>query len=90
MVKIETPVGNPAEMGASAPAEKLYDAMVKAPDRPDQAMAGQLYDQYSSRIAQLKKETGDASMSASYNSGYAAELLNLQQNLNVNLGGYTK
>jgi hypothetical protein len=29
-------------------------------------------------------------MSADFNSGYAAELLNLQQNLNVNLGGYPK
>jgi hypothetical protein len=90
VVKIDTPVGNPAEMGASALAGKLYDALVKAPERPDAALAGVLYDQYTSRIADLRKQTGDPSMSADFNSGYAAELLNLQQNLNVNLGGYPK
>ena len=90
VIKIDTPVGNPAEKAASALAGKLYDAMVKAPDRPDAALAGVLYDQYTSRIAQLRADTGDPSMSADFNSGYAAELLNLQQNLNVNLGGYPK
>jgi hypothetical protein len=90
VVKIDTPVGNPAEDVAGALAGKLYDALVEAPKRPDAAMAGVLYDQYTSRIAQLRNDTGDPTMSADFNSGYAAELLNLQQNLNVNLGGYPK
>jgi hypothetical protein len=90
VVKIDTPLGNPAEKVASAIAEKVYEAINKNPDRPDQALAGALYDNYTSRIEALSRDLGGVDLSTAYDSAYSAELLNLQQNLNVNLGGQEK
>lgn len=66
---------------------KIYDAMVAHPDRPDAALSGVLYDQYAGQAEQASDQTGE-NLSTYFESGYSAEVLNLQQNLNVNLGGH--
>lgn len=66
---------------------KIYDAMVEHPDRPDAALSGVLYDQYAGQAEQASDQTGE-NLSTYFESGYSAEVLNLQQNLNVNLGGH--
>lgn len=66
---------------------KVYDAMVDSPDRPDAALAGVLYDSYANQAEQVSDQTG-VNLSTYFESGYSAETLNLQQNLNVNLGGH--
>lgn len=69
-------------------AGKLYDAITENPKRPDQALAGVLYDSYAGQIDSLSTQLNQSGLRTSFDSAYSAELLNLQQNLNVNLGGH--
>lgn len=69
---------------------KLYDAMSKHPDRPDAALAGTLYDNYAAQAESLSNQVHSELPRIAFDSAYAAELLNLQQNLNVNLGGHAQ
>ena len=66
---------------------KLYDALSQNPDRPDAALAGALYDSYAHQADALSTQLNH-DLRPAFDAGYAAELLNLQQNLNVNLGGH--
>lgn len=69
---------------------KLYDAMNKQPDRPDAALAGALYDSFAGQADALGNEANGANARTTFDAAYSAELLNLQQNLNVNLGGHAQ
>lgn len=80
--------GKIADKVAGPLSEKIAEALIKNPDRPDAAVAGVLADQFASQADLLSEKTGNPDLIQSYESGYSAELLNLQQNLNVNLGGH--
>lgn len=67
---------------------QLYDAMNKNPQRPDAALAGTLYDRYAQQAESLSNQVHSEIPRIAFDSAYSAELLNLQQNLNVNLGGH--
>lgn len=69
-------------------ADQIAEALIANPDRPDAAIAGLLSDQFASQADLLSEKVGDPALITAYESGYSAELLNLQQNLNVNLGGH--
>lgn len=66
----------------------IYDAITENPERPDQALAGVLYDAYTARVEALATELNQAGLRPAFDSAFAAELANLQTNLNVNLGGH--
>lgn len=66
----------------------IYDAITDNPERPDQALAGVLYDAYAAQVDGLATELNQAGLRSAFDAGFSAELLNLQQNLNVNLGGH--
>ncbi|MCC6336036.1 MAG: hypothetical protein IT380_18860 [Myxococcales bacterium] len=86
----KTPLGGLPGAGSlsEALAEKIYDAITENPERPDQALAGVLYDSFAGRVEALATELNQAGLRSAFDSAYSAELLNLQQNLNVNLGGH--
>ena len=63
-------------------------AMTNNPERPDAAIAGVLFDSYSKLVNELATKNGRANLPTIFDAAYSAELLNLQQNLNVNLGGH--
>jgi hypothetical protein len=88
----KTPIGEVPGVGdvTEALAGKLYDAITDNPERPDQALAGVLYDNYAGRIDALATELDQPGLRSAFDSAYSAELLNLQQNLNVNLGGHAE
>jgi hypothetical protein len=71
-------------------ANKLFDAMNKAPERPDAALAGALYDNYAGQTESVSNQVHSEIPRIAFDSAYSAELLNLQQNLNVNLGGHAQ
>ncbi len=80
--------GKIADKVAEPLADQLAEALIKNPDRPDAAIAGVLADQFASQADLLSEEVGNPDLITAYEAGYSAELLNLQQNLNVNLGGH--
>jgi hypothetical protein len=69
-------------------ATQIAEALIANPERPDVAIAGVLADQYAAQADLLSEEVGNPDLIQAYEAGYSAELLNLQQNLNVNLGGH--
>lgn len=77
-----------AKQAVEALANQVYDAITTNPKRPDQALAGALYDSYAGQVDALATELNQTGLSTAFESAYAAELLNLQQNLNVNLGAH--
>ena len=66
----------------------VMTAMADNPERPDAAIAGVLFDTYSRLVNELAESNNRANLPTAFDAAYAAELLNLQQNLNVNLGGH--
>lgn len=66
----------------------IYDAITTNPERPDQAMAGAIYDAHFDQVRELADDLGQTGLTSAFNGAYAAELQQLQQNLNVNLGGH--
>lgn len=66
----------------------VMTAMADNPERPDAAIAGVLFDTYSRLVNELAESNKRANLPTAFDAAYAAELLNLQQNLNVNLGGH--
>lgn len=79
-----------ADKGAEYLGGLIYDAITDNPDRPDQALAGVLYDAYAAQVDALATELDQSGLRSDFDSGFSAELLNLQSNLNVNLGGHAK
>ncbi|MGH9381041.1 MAG: hypothetical protein ACRD2Z_10580 [Thermoanaerobaculia bacterium] len=69
-------------------AERIYDAITDQPERPDAALAGVIYDSIYGQVDLLGEEIGNANLVTAFEAGFAAELQNLQLNLNVNLGGH--
>lgn len=69
-------------------ANQIAEALIKNPDRPDAALAGVIYDDFSAQADRLSEKVGNPDLIQAFESGYSSELLNLQQNLNVNLGGH--
>ena len=82
--------GKIADKVAEPIADQIAEALIANPDRPDAAIAGVLSDQFASQADLLSEEVGNPDLITAYESGYSAELLNLQQNLNVNLGGHER
>ena len=75
----------------SAPiADRIAEALIANPERPDVAIAGELADYFSSQADLLSEKVGNPDLIQAYESGYSAELLDLQRNLNVNLGGHER
>ena len=68
----------------------VLGALANNPQRPSQAVAGVLYDGYLANVAAQEDASATAGLTPIFDSAYAAELLNLQQNLNVNLGGHQR
>ncbi|RUL75946.1 hypothetical protein [Dyella choica] len=66
----------------------LYDALTQNPDRPSIAMARTLYDYGAAQAESLSNQVHSEDPRMAFDSAYSAELLNLQQSLNVNLGGH--
>ena len=69
-------------------AKAVMAALADNPERPDAAVAGALYDIYAQSVNEAAGENSRANLPTIFDAAYAAELLNLQQNLNVNLGGH--
>lgn len=90
IVGFKTPIGNTAGNLAESIAQSILDAVAQNPDRPDQALAGVLNDQFSSAVDAERVRLGDNGAMASFDGAYSKELLNLQNNLNVNLGAHAK
>jgi hypothetical protein len=86
-IPVDTPVGNPVEMAATAIAEKAFTAL-KDPERPDARMAAMLDDQHSQQVEALRIELDQPGLLAPFDGAYSHELLDLQANLNVNLGAH--
>jgi hypothetical protein len=88
-VKIDTPLGNPAEKVASDLTSAIYNAIVPGPQRPTAALADTLYDHYAQTVEQLRTQPGQPpDLTSDFDSTYGATLLQLQAQLNVNLGGH--
>ncbi|WP_407351885.1 hypothetical protein [Luteimonas sp. R10] len=88
----ETPIGKVPGSGDAVTelAGLVYDAINENPERPDSALAGVLYDSYAGQVEALSTELDQTGLRSAFDSAYSAELLNLQQNLNVNLGGHAE
>lgn len=90
IVGARTPVGNTAGNLAESIAQSILDAVAKNPERPDQALAGVLNDQFSTAVDAERVRLNDNGAMASFDGAYSKELLNLQNNLNVNLGAHAE
>lgn len=90
LVGARLPVGNTAGNIAESIAQSILDATAQNPDRPDQALAGVLNDQFSTAVDAERVKLNDAGAMAAFDGAYSKELLNLQNNLNVNLGAQAK
>lgn len=66
----------------------IWDANQETRDRPDARLAGELYDVYAAQVESLATELDQPGLLSAFEGAYSAELLNLQANLNVNLGGH--
>ena len=69
-------------------AEAIYDALSSDPERPEQALAGVIHDAHFDQVRELADELGQTGLTSAFNGAYSAELQQIQQNLNVNLGGH--
>lgn len=90
LVGARLPVGNTAGNIAESIAQSILDATAQNPDRPDQALAGVLNDQFSTAVDAERVKLNDNGAMAAFDGAYSKELLNLQNNLNVNLGAHAK
>jgi len=89
VVPINTPVGNPAKDVAGDIAKSIYNALVSGPKRPTAEIADRLYNRYAQTVEQLRSQPGEPrDLTTDFDSTYSATLLQLQQELNVNLGGH--
>lgn len=68
-------------------AGNLYDDLNQNPDRPGTAMARTLYD-FGAQQANIISDHSPGDPRTAFDAAYSAELLNLQQSFNVNLGGH--
>ena len=66
----------------------IWDANHEKRERPDAELAGKLYDVFAAQVEFLATDLDQTGLRSAFDSAYSAELLNLQQNLNVNLGGH--
>lgn len=66
----------------------IYDALSTDPERPEQALAGIIYDTHFDQVRAVADTLDQTGLTGSFNGAYAAELQQLQQNLNINLGGH--
>lgn len=84
------PVGNTTGVIATQVTDQVLDALMSDPERPSAALADTLYDSFYGRVDTLRTELGQPELLSAFTSAYSAELLNLQQNLNINLGGHAR
>lgn len=83
-----SPVGDLTGWTAGEVAKRLLGGWLADPTRPDQALNGQLVDGFEVRVNGLRQSTADSDIMRDFRSAYSAEVLQLNSNLNVNLGGY--
>jgi hypothetical protein len=89
VIKVDTPFGNPAEDLAKEITKQVYQLIVHGPERPTASLADTLYQHYAQNVEQLRTEPGQPTdLTSDFDSTYGATLLNLQGQLNVNLGGH--
>ena len=89
VISVDTPLGNPYEAVAKAITKEVYDAIVPGPARPTASLADTLYNHYAQNVEQLRAQPGQPKdLTSDFDSTYSATLLNLQGQLNVNLGGH--
>lgn len=88
LVGARLPVGNTVGNLAETITQDILDAVAQNPDRPDQALAGVLSDQFSTAVDAERVKLNDNGAMAAFDGAFAKELLNLQNNLNVNLGAH--
>lgn len=82
-------IGDTAGFVAGELTTRLLEAFAQNPARPDQAAGGILFDTIETGVDRFRtgRPDGDAMMS-SFRSAYATEAQQIQQNLNLNPGGY--
>lgn len=90
LVGARLPVGNTVGNLAETITQNILDAVAQNPDRPDQALAGVLSDQFSTAVDAERVRLNDNGAMAAFDGAFAKELLNLQNNLNVNLGAHAE
>jgi hypothetical protein len=89
-----TPTGagqscNPVDDVAKEITKQVYDLIVHGPARPTASLADTLYQRYARNVEQLRSEPRQPTdLTSDFDSTYGATLLNLQGQLNVNLGGH--
>lgn len=69
-------------------ASRIFDTLRTYPERPNGAIAGLMFDHFDERAGKEAKQLGQPGLRNSFEGGYSTELLQLQQNLNINLGGH--
>ena len=70
-------------------ANEIAEMLIADPERPDAELAGILNDQFWSQADLAAEQAGNPELLSAYEAAYSHELLNLQGNLNVNLGGHS-
>jgi len=91
VISVDTPFGNPYEQAAAAITKEVYNAIVPGPTRPTASLADTLYNHYAQNVEQLRTQPGQpTTLTSDFDATYGATLLNLQSELNVNLGGHAQ
>jgi hypothetical protein len=84
------PVGNTVGVIASRVTAGILNMFATNPERPAAGLATILFDQFQPRVDLMRTELNQPELLSAFNSAYSAELLQLQQSLNVNLGGHER
>lgn len=69
-------------------AGKIFDSGHKSATRPEQAAAGIIFDRHSNQVNELESRLGQTGLLAKFEAAYSSEVLQIQQNTNLNLGGH--
>ncbi len=90
IVGSKVPAGNTAGFVASKVVKSILDIFAKNPARPGAELANVLFDQFQSRVDLMRTNLKQPELLSAFNAAYSAELLQLQQALNINLGAHEK